>query len=477
MAVLSLRTRATLVATLLCALVLTAGGLLLVITLDRHLTTSNDDLSRSRVKDVLDQAASGELPAVLRNVNDDSVAQVMAADGTVLAASANIDGRGPIVAPGGPTAGERRTIRAPDDQETEIYRVWVQSGPGPAGEVTVVEGSTLEAVRETTATLRRFLMIGLPIFVVALGLVMWLVLGGALARLDRIRSEVDALGHDQIARRVPDDGRRDEVGRLAATMNRMLARVDASANRQRQLVADVSHDLQGPLAAQRVSLDLALSAPGAIDVEVLRSEVLGATSEMEHLVGDLLVLAAADEGEPSLATPVDLDAVVLEEATRARSSAVAEIDTSQVSAGPVHANPSELRRIVRNLLDNAVTHAESRVVLKVAVADGLVNLEVVDDGPGVPAQERARIFERFHRGDSSRTRGGKGTGLGLAIARSLAERAAGSAGARRRRPAGRALPTDVAGAADGLMPESCSRHGSQLPTASGFGSACHEAPC
>ena len=426
MGAMSLRTRATLVATLLCALVLSAGGLLLVTTLDRHLTTSNDDLSRSRVRDLLDQAAADELPDVLRNVNDDSVAQVLAADGTVLAASANIEGRGAIVAPGGPAAGERRTIQAPDDSETETYRVWVQSGPGPGGAVTVVEGSSLESVRETTAALRRFLLIGVPIFVVALGLVMWLVLGRTLARLDRIRAEVDAIGHDQFERRVPDDGRRDEVGRLAATMNRMLARVDASAQRQRRLVADVSHDLQGPLAAQRVSLELALSAPDVIDVEVLRRDVLGTTSEMEHLVDDLLVLAAADEGEPSVATPVDLDAVVLEEAARARSTGVAEIDTSQVSAGPVRANPSELRRVVRNLLDNAASHAESRVVLKVEVADERVTLDVVDDGPGVPTAERDRIFERFHRGDPSRTRGGKGTGLGLAIARSLAERAAGS---------------------------------------------------
>ena len=81
---------------------------------------------------------------MLRNVNDDAVAQVIASDGTVLAASTNIEGRGPIVSPDGPATGVGRTIRAPDDNETETYRVWVQSGPGPTGEVTVVEGSSLE---------------------------------------------------------------------------------------------------------------------------------------------------------------------------------------------------------------------------------------------------------------------------------------------------------------------------------------------
>ena len=422
---LSLRARATAVATVLCAIVLATGGLLLVATLDRHLTAGLDDLSRSRVRDLLDQAAKGELPTVLRNVNEDAVAQVIASDGTVLAASSNIEGRGPIVSPAGPGNGVGRTIRAPDDSETETYRVWVQSGPGPSGDVTVVEGSSLESVQEATTTLRRALLVGVPLAIAALGLVIWLVLGRALARLDRIRAEVDTIGPDQLERRVAEDGRRDEVGRLATTMNRMLARLDVSAQRQRRLVADVSHDLQGPLAAQRVSLELALATPAGLDADLLRGEVLGATGEMERLVDGLLVLAAAEEGPAAVASAVDLDAIVLEEAARARSAGPTIIDTEQVSAGPVRANPTELRRVVRNLLDNAVTHARSRVELRLGSNDGHVVLDVVDDGPGIPEGERERVFERFHRGDPARTRGAPGTGLGLAIARSLAERAGG----------------------------------------------------
>ncbi len=422
---LSLRVRATAVATLLCAVVLAAGGVLLVTTLDQHLTSGSDDLSRSRVRDLLDQAASGELPTVLRNVNEDAVAQVVTSDGRVLAASPNIEGAGPIVAAGAPGDGERRTIQAPDDSETEDYRVWVQTGPGTEGQVTVVEGSSLEAVHEATATVRRTLLVGIPLAAVALGLVIWLVLGGALARLDRIRAEVDAIGPDQLDRRVPSDGRSDEVGRLAATMNRMLVRVDASAQQQRRLVADVSHDLQGPLAAQRVSLELALATPGSVNPGLLRHDVLGATGEMERLVDDLLVLAAADEGAPADTSAVDLDAIVLEEAARARHSGPAILDTSRVSGGPVRGNPSELRRVVRNLVDNAVTHARSRVELRLDSHDGHVVLDVIDDGPGIPDEEREQVFERFHRGDPARTRGAPGTGLGLAIARSLAERADG----------------------------------------------------
>jgi signal transduction histidine kinase len=423
----SVRARATALAVLLSAVVLAVAGALVVQTLDRQLTSNSDDVSRLRARDLLDQAAVGDLSPVLRNVNDDGVAQVVAADGAVLAASPNIEGRPAIVDPEVATGGgERRTIRAPDDQETETYRVWLQDGDTPDGRVTVVVGSSLEAVQEATGALRRTLLVGGPLVLAALGFVIWLVLGAALARLDRIRAEVDAIGHDQLDRRIADDGRRDEVGRLAATMNRMLGRIDGAVQRQRRLVADVSHDLQGPLATQRVSMELALASPGTVDPRVLRDEVLDATGQMEHLVDDLLVLATADEGVPVQASAVDLDAVVLEEATRARNATDRDVDTARVSAGPVRANPGELRRVVRNLLDNACTHARSRVEVRVAVVGDEVVLDVLDDGPGVPAADRELVFERFQRGDPSRSRRAPGTGLGLAIARSLAERADGT---------------------------------------------------
>lgn len=423
----SLRSRATAVATLLCALVLIGGSVTLVSTLERQLTSSRDDLSRSRVRDLIDQAAGGELPAVLRNVNDDSVAQVFTQDGRVVSASANIQGQPPIVSATTSSNGRAHTIRAPDDTEIETYRVWVQRGRSPEGLVTVVEGISLESVQKATSTLRRALVVGVPLALLALCWVMWLVLGRALARLDRIRAEVDAVGPDQLDRRLPDDGRLDEVGRLVTTMNRMLSRVDSSVQRQRRFVADASHDLQGPLTAQRLSLELALGSPEAVDKDILRDHVLGATGQMEHLVADLLALASVDEGAQAPTVPVDLDEIVLEEAMRAGGGSSVVIDTSQVSAGPVKGNPSELRRIVRNLLDNAVWHAQSRVELLVYVRGGQVTVDVADDGPGVPATDRELIFQRFYRGDPARTHSAAGGhGLGLAIARSLAERAGGT---------------------------------------------------
>ena len=205
----------------------------------------------------------------------------------------------------------------------------------------------------------------MPLAVLLLGAVVWVLVGRALGRLDRIRAEVDAIGPQQLDRRLVVTGPRDEVRRLAATMNRMLDRVESAVTRQRQLVADVSHDLQSPLATQRLSLEVALREPGAVDADELRSGVLGPAQAMERLVDDLLVLAAADEHAPAAMSSVDLDSLVLEEAERARGHSRVSIDTARVSAGPIRANPSEIRRAVRNLIDNAVAYASSGVELAV----------------------------------------------------------------------------------------------------------------
>ena len=422
---LTLRTRATVLATAITGLTLLLGSVLLMVTLEARLTSGADELARSRVRDLLELAASGDLPATLTNLNDEGVGQVVTADGRVLAASPNVRGKARIA---GFDPGEdlvTRTVMAPDDAETETYRLWAGTGDTPDGPVTVYVGTSLESVHEATAALRRSLLLGVPVVLLLLAGATWLVLGGALRRVDRIRAEVDTITEERLDRRVPDTGVDDEVGRLAATMNRMLGRLEGSARHQRDFVADVSHDLQSPLAAQRAQLEVALAHPDGIDAASLAGELLDSTTEMERLVSDLLVLAAADAAapldEPSL---VDLEDVVLEEAARARTGTGVRLDTSRVSAAPARAHRAEMQRVVRNLLDNALAHASSAVELRVATEDGRARLDVLDDGPGVPDADRERIFDRFHRGDAARSRHA-GSGLGLAIARTLAERSGG----------------------------------------------------
>jgi signal transduction histidine kinase len=422
----TLRTRATLMAALITGLTLLLASVALVLVLEDRLTAGTDALSRQRVDDLLSLAERGDLPRTITTIDDEGVAQVVGDDGRVLAASANITGAPPIGALR-PDELMVRTMQAPDDDETETYRVWVARGDSPDGPVTVYVGDSLESVDEASSTLRTTLYVGGPLVLLLLAAGTWLVLGRALRRVDAIRAEVDTITEDRLDRRVPVGGSDDEVGRLATTMNRMLGRLEAARDRQQAFVADVSHDLQSPLAAQRAQLEVARAHPDGTDVGALADDLLATNAEMEHLVRDLLFLAAADAGAPpSPADHVDLDDVVLEEAARARSTTSLRIDTTAVSGAPVRANRAELQRLVRNLLDNALAHARSTVLLELHAGDGVARLDVRDDGSGVPEAERERVFERFHRGDTARTRHTGGSGLGLPIARTLAERSGGT---------------------------------------------------
>jgi signal transduction histidine kinase len=421
----TIRARTTLLATAATALVLIAGAFALVAVLSAQLTSAGDGTSRARVQDLLDLAAAGALPTRIENVDDESVAQVIGADGAVLASSPNIDGQAAVIEPvlGAGVVLELRTIDAPDDDETEEYRVWIGSGPSPYGEVTVVVGRSLESVGEASRTLRGALLVGVPLVLALLAVVIWFVVGRALARIDNITTTVAGIGGSDLHRRVPEPDVEDEVGRLAITMNRMLDRLEDSADRQRTFVADASHDLQSPLTALRTRLEVALAHPDRVQVDELARELVGDTTQMETLVQDLLALAAGDDAAAPHRDLLDLDELVLEEVARVRPTSRIVLDTGRVSAAPVRGDGAQLRRLVRNLLDNAVRHAESTVRVSLQAANGVVTLDVIDDGPGVPKADRARIFDRFYRGDEARQRTDDGprSGLGLAIARQVAE--------------------------------------------------------
>ena len=406
----SLRTRTTLLVAVVTAVLLIGGALTLDAVLRHRLTESADDLARSRVADLLTLAESGGLPRVLVNVTDDSVAQVVDEEGRVVAASPNAEGAPPLTDDPATGGLQLEEVVGPDDDETEEYRLWTSTGPSAdGGRVRAYVGTSLESVREATRNLRATLLVGVPLVWLLLVGASWLLVGRALHRLDLIRAEVDAITEEDLSRRVGAEGRRDEVGRLAATMNRMLGRLQGANERQRRFIADVSHDLRSPLTAQRTQLEVALAHPDAVDDQQLLRDLLAHVDEMDSLVGDLLFVVTDDE-RPRTRQPLDLEDVVLEEAARVRRLGGPAVDTSAVSAAPVVGDPGELRRLVRNMVENAMAHAASRIVLRASTDPAGVAVDVVDDGPGVaPGQEEA-VFERFHRGDTARST--RGTGLG-----------------------------------------------------------------
>jgi signal transduction histidine kinase len=207
-------------------------------------------------------------------------------------------------------------------------------------------------------------------------------------------------------------------------MNDMLARLEDSAARQRRFVADASHELRSPLTAIRTGLEVGLSHPDRAPWPEIARRAERQSRRLEQLIAELLVLARADAGQlAARRQPVDLAALLagLRAATPAPGISV---DLSVPPGTTTTGNPEDLSRMFRNLLDNAVRYARHRVAITVRVTgaagpDGVV-AEITDDGPGIPAEERERVFGRFVRLDASREHASGSAGLGLAIAREIA---------------------------------------------------------
>jgi signal transduction histidine kinase len=263
---------------------------------------------------------------------------------------------------------------------------------------------------------RRLLTIGLPVLLLVVAFITWKVVGRSLSPVEAMRAEVDRISSSELQRRVPEPGGSDEISRLAATMNRMLARLEASQARQRRFVSDASHELRSPVASIRQNAEVALAHPEMTDTRGLAETVLAESLRVQRLVEDLLLLANADERRaPRADKEVDLDDLVFEEAALVRNGGKVKVDTEGVGAGRVRGDALQLRRAVGNLAENAARHAGSQVSFSLSENDGYVVLRVDDDGPGIPAEQRERVFERFVRLDQARDREGGGSGLGLAI--------------------------------------------------------------
>ena len=308
----------------------------------------------------------------------------------------------------------------------------------------IVASTPATPVEDNTAALSRSLAAGFPVLVVLVGAVTWLLAGRALRPVEQIRAEVEEISGHTLERRVPAPATDDEVGRLAQTMNRMLDRLQASSVRQREFVSDASHELRSPVAAIRTELEVALREPSSADWALVASNALAENERLERLVDDLLTLARLDEGRVPAAEDVDLDDVAREEAARLRDPRL----TVDVRATPVRGNREQLARVIRNLLENASRYADDRIALSVASSDGLAVVTVADDGPGIPAADRERVFERFTRLDEARARSGGGVGLGLALVRAIAEAHGGAASVAGNVPGARVevrLPRSVRG--------------------------------
>ncbi|MEU7132338.1 ATP-binding protein [Streptomyces sp. NPDC046261] len=255
----------------------------------------------------------------------------------------------------------------------------------------------------------------------------WVVAGRVLRPVEAIRTQFAELTAHHLDRRVPVPRTRDEVSRLAQTMNTTLDRLQEAVDQQRRFVGDASHELRSPLATLRTELEIALAHPDRADWAEVVAAALGDARRLQELTADLLLLARLDAaGGPGLpgGRPVDLAALVREETARRRPPGRPALRVETGSGPvPVHGHRALLARLLGNLLDNADRHAEREVRVRLVRDEpgGLAVVHVRDDGPGIAPVDRRRVFERFTRLDDARARDTGGTGLGLAIARRIAE--------------------------------------------------------
>ena len=418
----SLRFRLSALATVVVAVVLGLTAVALV-QVQRWQLLENVDASLGQRSDTI-AGLLGDDPSATRLLDDDDDRAVQLVDrsGTVLAASANLDGHPALPDPlTGTDRVEHLATREDLPVDDDAYRVLTRVVATTHGPAVLHVAETIDDLDDAVRLLATALAVGLPVIVVLLAGLMWWLTGRTLEPVERIRAEVDAITDTDSTRRLQAPNRDDEIGRLAETMNRMLGRLHDGAERQRRFVADAAHELRTPLTRIRTNLDVDLARPESADLAATAEEVRREALELQQLIDDLLHLARSDSGQASRhREAVDLDVIVMEEIREQRlATPDLTIDAGGVSAASVQANPDQLARAVRNLLTNAARHAASTITVELQETDQQHVLAVTDDGPGVPAAHRHRIFERFARADEARSSTDGGTGLGLAITRDV----------------------------------------------------------
>lgn len=419
----SLRWRLILLGTAGLAVGLAAGGLVLVTVLQSTLERTVDSAATQTARDVAALITADRLPDPIP-AGGTTVVQVVDTDGLVRSASAGGD----------------RLVSVLDAEELDAARrgeagylpghrfgvdgvvrvVAVEAGPADDRQIVVV-ATPASDIADSVRVVRLGLSVGFGLLLVVLAGLAWRIVGATLRPVEALRLGAEQITGTGTPGGLPVPDSQDEIAALASTLNRMLARLARASERQRAFVADAAHELRSPLASLRTQIEVA-QATGASDATDLLAEV----QRMSRLVDDLLLLARVDEAAPRHREATDVGALARDVARRYAGARV-PVEVVLSACEPVDADAVALTRVLANLLDNAVRHAATHVVLSVGRDPaGGVTVIVTDDGPGIPAADRDRVFDRFTRLADARDRDSGGSGLGLAIVRELMDQQGGT---------------------------------------------------
>ncbi len=431
---LPIRLRLTIAFAGVLAAVLGAAGVVLYTELAQDLDDTIDAELRHRTVDFValvgDERAAGEALAE----GGEPLAQVYDPSGRLIASTRQLDATRLLSAPEvrraarEPVVVERRPTQAGD------ARVIARGAPtGADRQVVVAVGNSLTGRDDALDRLRTLLLLVGPFALLLASYAGYQVAGAALRPVERMRQRAERITEHDVAERLPVPDTGDEIEALGRTFNELLARLDAALGRERRLLSDASHELRTPLTVLRTGIQVALRRER--DADELRAALESAEHEagrVTRIAEDLLVVARADQGRlPLRLEPLDTRELLNAAAGRARpavESAGRELRTESDGLTAVRADRDRANQALDNLVANALAHGSGAVRLVARAAGERVELHVIDEGAGFPADLQARAFERFSRGEEARSR--EGSGLGLAIVAAIARAHGGDVDAR-----------------------------------------------
>ncbi len=434
---LSIRARLTLYFVVSIAVVLGFTGVALVNLVHRSLVNSATNQVTDVMAQVQTRLASSPLPAkllVLPMVGD-VVVQVTDPGGHAVWAASSAIANEPVLARARPdNASTTGLVALPvhDQAAATVLAALSQStvqsittSRGPALIFGFVDGAS---ITHSVGVLLASVAISFPLLLILAGGLIWLGLGLALAPVESIRRRVERIAARDLSERVPVTGGDDEIARLARTVNEMLNRLEAANRFQQEFVSNVSHELRSPLTTLLATVERATNLADRADWASVADTITREGRRLDALIDDLFWLARNDEGQIELRhVDVDLDDLLYEEAQRVRAMSGLVVDTAAVTPTRVVGDPATLKRMVRNVVDNAVRYASAELRFSAGYDLDEAVVRIADDGEGIDVATSARFFQRFVRSDPARARASGGTGLGLAIVADIAARHGGSA--------------------------------------------------
>jgi signal transduction histidine kinase len=426
----SVRSRATLGASLVLAFALVVGAVAAANLLRRALASQAESQLIDRVDEVEHLISNGQITRVLPPITSEiGQVQVLDSSGEVVAVTPGLAGTRRLDVIPAPPLGQQTTATVDGNRIGGVpgqdYRMVARTVDSAVGPLTIYAVTSLDSAKRAERYLRNSFFIGLPLIVALAALVIARVVARALAPVDAMRAEVDRIEAADLSGRVHAGSTDDEIANLGLTLNRMLDRLEEASSRQQLFAAAASHELRSPLSTIRTELEVGLAYPDRAEWTKVADDALIEIARLEELTRDLRILTRSRSMQSSAAVPIELSELVAAEVALRRPQRGIRYQT-MLSRAPISADPDAIVRVVRNLFDNSERHAAGAIRVAVVSDQSGATLSVANDGPTIPADDLERIFEPFMRLDEARSLDIGGSGLGLAIVRSIMSALGGS---------------------------------------------------